>query len=72
MKLITLNCPKCGSRLDVNEDLKSFTCNYCGTTTLIDDEIKRFKYENMEQSGYEFELGRIKAQENQKNKSKKK
>ena len=34
-------CPSCGAKLDVNEDLEKYTCNYCGVTTLLDkDEIK--------------------------------
>lgn len=38
MKLISLKCPSCGSKLDVNSELNSYTCNFCGTTTLLDDE----------------------------------
>lgn len=44
MKLIKLNCPNCNSVLEVNEEMKQFTCNYCGTTTLLDDEIIKVKH----------------------------
>ncbi len=46
MKLIKLECPNCKSILEVNEEMKKFTCNYCGTTTLLDDEIIRVKHYN--------------------------
>ena len=38
MKLVSLKCPSCGAKLEVNESLKKFTCNYCDTTTMLDDE----------------------------------
>ena len=44
MKLIKLTCPNCNSILEVNEEMKQFTCNYCGTTTLLDDEIIKIKH----------------------------
>ena len=34
-------------------------CDYCGTTVLIDDEIKRIEYTNAEEAGYKFEKGRL-------------
>lgn len=44
MKLIKLQCPSCGANLEVNGELKSFTCNFCGTVTLFDDEIIRVEH----------------------------
>ena len=44
MKLVKLECPNCKAKFDVNEDMKKFTCNFCGTTTLLDDEVTRVKY----------------------------
>ena len=44
MKLIELKCPSCGSNLKVNKELKTFTCNFCGTTTLLDDEVVRVEH----------------------------
>jgi len=38
MKLISLKCPSCGAKLEVNESLEKFTCNFCGVTTMLDDE----------------------------------
>ena len=46
MKLVKLECPNCKSVLEVNEEMKKFTCNYCGTTTLLDDEVIRVKHYN--------------------------
>jgi len=43
MKLLKLMCPNCNSILEVNEEMKQFTCNYCGTTSLLDDEIIKVK-----------------------------
>ena len=44
MKLVKLTCPNCNSILEVNDEMKQFTCNYCGTTTLLDDEIIKVKH----------------------------
>ncbi len=38
MKLVKLECPNCNAKLEGSSDLKQFTCNYCGTTTVLDDE----------------------------------
>lgn len=39
MKLLKLECPSCGAQLEINGDLKKFTCNYCGKISLLDEEI---------------------------------
>ena len=57
-----MTCPHCGSALKVDADRKKAFCQYCGTELLIDDEVKRIRYENAEQTGYEFEKGRLRAQ----------
>ncbi len=44
MKLVKLKCPSCGSNLEINKELKAFTCNYCGTTTMVDDEIIKVEH----------------------------
>lgn len=44
MKLLQLRCPSCGAKLSVSSQLKSFTCNFCRTTTLLDDEIIRVEH----------------------------
>ena len=38
MKLITLKCPGCGATLDVNKELETATCNYCGKKIMVEDE----------------------------------
>lgn len=62
MKLVELKCKNCGSLLKANSEDKEMTCKYCGTTFKIDDEIKHIKFDDMEQNGYDFEMGRIRAQ----------
>lgn len=37
--LITLNCPNCGSQLEVNSTEMKTNCKYCGTQILIKDFI---------------------------------
>ena len=39
LKLIKLTCPRCGSKLEANGELKNFTCNYCGNNIFLDDEV---------------------------------
>ena len=43
MKLVSLNCKSCDALLEVNEELKKVTCNYCGTEFMIDNEVKRIE-----------------------------
>lgn len=62
MKLVEMKCKNCGSDLKVEEGADTVTCPYCNVTYKIDDEVKHVKYDDMENSGYEFEKGRIKAQ----------
>lgn len=62
MKLITLKCPNCGSELQVNGELTKATCNFCGATILIDDEVNKVKFVDTKEAGYEFEKGRQQAQ----------
>ena len=38
MKLVKLECPNCNAKLEGSSELKKFTCNYCGTTMVLDDE----------------------------------
>ena len=53
MKLVELDCPKCGAKLQVNEELTKCTCNYCGNEILIDNEQREVKITG----GYEFGYG---------------
>ena len=63
MKLISMSCPSCGAALEVNADLKSGICNYCGRPFAIDPEVIHVQHDVSEDAGYKFEKGRIKAQE---------
>lgn len=63
MKLVEMKCKNCGATLEVSSDVKEAKCKYCHTTFKIDDEVKHIKYDNAEQSGYEFEKGRMRAQQ---------
>ena len=67
MKLVEMKCKNCNAKLEVDEDAKNATCNFCGATFKIDDEVKHIKYDDMEQSGYEFEKGRLRAREEHRN-----
>lgn len=66
MKLLEMKCKNCGALLKVEEDAKYIECQYCNTKYKLDDEVQHIKYDNMEKSGYEFEKGRIRAQQEQK------
>ena len=62
MKLVELECENCGAALKIEEGTDTVNCPYCKASYKIDDEVKHVKYDDMENSGYEFEKGRIKAQ----------
>ena len=62
MKLVEMKCKNCGQMLKVEEGATTITCEYCHTTYSIDDEAQHVKYDNMYESGYEFEKGRMQAQ----------
>lgn len=69
MKLIEMKCKNCGARLKVNSEIKEANCQFCGTIFKMDDEVKHIQYDNVEQAGYEFEKGRIRAQREKLNNS---
>lgn len=66
MKLVEMKCKNCGALLKVEEDAQFINCQYCNTKYKLDDEVQHIKYDDMEKSGYEFEKGRIRAQQEQK------
>lgn len=66
MKLLEMKCKNCGALLKVEEDAKYIECQYCNTKYKLDDEVQHIRYDDMEKSGYEFEKGRIRAQQEQK------
>lgn len=64
MRLVSLICPNCSSPVEANEKLTKCTCNYCGTTFLIDDEAQkvRVSFDDMKKAGFDFERGRYDAE----------
>lgn len=62
MKLVEMKCTNCGAKLKVNPDSSDVTCKYCRANFKFDDGVKKVKFDDMEQSGYEFEKGRLRAQ----------
>ena len=66
MKLVELKCKNCGAILEVDEGVKDITCKYCRASFKLDDEVQHIQYDNMHESGYEFEKGRIQAQNEEK------
>lgn len=43
MKLIKLKCQGCGAVIKLNNGMKEVTCDYCGNTYLVDDEVERLE-----------------------------
>ena len=67
MKLIEMRCKNCGAMLNVEENSVDIVCNYCGAKFKLDDEVQHVKYDDMEQAGYEFEMGKIRARQEHNN-----
>lgn len=63
MKLVEMKCKNCGAKLEVEENINDINCQYCHAHYKLDDEVKHVQYDNMEQSGYDFEKGRLRAQQ---------
>lgn len=63
MRLVSMVCPQCGGTLEVPENTKQAQCPFCNTTVMIDDEVKHVQFDNSKQAGYDFEKGRIAAQQ---------
>ena len=61
MKLVDMTCPHCNAHLKVDTENGKAVCEHCGATILIDAEVKRVRYENAEDAGYQFEKGRQRA-----------
>ena len=62
MKIVSMVCPNCGASIQVDADKKNLTCNYCGNNLYLDDEVQHIQYDNAEETGYQFEKGRQRAQ----------
>ncbi len=61
MRLKTMTCPNCGSKVRIEKNNKFLTCDYCGNTLFIDEEEDQIPYADPEKAGYEFEKGRQRA-----------
>lgn len=59
MKLKELKCENCGADLKINSETKEVKCEYCHTKFKVDHGMF---FEDMEQAGYEFEKGKLRAQ----------
>ena len=76
MKLITLNCPRCGADLNVEAGRKYIFCEYCGQKIYIDDEVQRsehteninYTYRNIDEAKIREADARIKEAELQERK----
>lgn len=38
MNFVQMKCPNCGADLEVENDIDSFYCKYCGTKIVIEDQ----------------------------------
>ena len=62
MKLINMRCPNCNAYLQIKEGIHQYKCEHCASTFLVDEEVKKTRIDNAENTGYQFEKGRMKAQ----------
>lgn len=44
VKLIEVKCPNCNASLNVDENKKNVSCDYCGTNFVLDDNVVRVKH----------------------------
>ena len=63
MRLVSMTCPNCGAQLQVDIDRTQVYCENCGTKLLMQDDVHHIVYDNAEDAGYRFEMGRLRAQE---------
>ena len=50
IKLISVKCPDCGARLDIEEGRKMAFCSYCGAKILIKDE-NEYTFRHIDETG---------------------
>ena len=63
MKLVSMVCPQCGGTLQLPVGTKQTQCPFCNTGVMLDDEVQHIQFDNTKQAGYDFEKGRIEAQQ---------
>lgn len=61
MKLVEMKCKNCGAVLQAKLGTTDIHCDHCKANYKLDDEVKRVKYVDMENAGYEYEKGRLRA-----------
>lgn len=57
-----MSCPHCGAQLRVDSEQQHVQCEYCDSILLIDNEQRHTQFDNSEEAGYRFEMGRQRAQ----------
>ena len=63
MEVRKIKCPNCGADMTCDSSNLLVECEYCGGVVQIQNEIKKSMPEiDAEQSGYDFEKGRQRAQ----------
>lgn len=69
MRVETITCPNCGASITPDPHRKIVFCPYCDTAIRIEDDgnVDEIK-ENAQEIGYQFEKGRIRAQEEKQQK----
>ena len=64
MELTGMNCPHCGGALEIPDGARQVKCSYCDSVVAIDrEEPPTASPEENERAGYDFEKGRIRAQQ---------
>lgn len=66
MKVINLTCPGCGAQMIMKPGGKEAVCEYCGHKMLVEDE------QSKEQAAYERKMGVLRANEEMKERQKRK
>lgn len=63
MKLVKMICPNCGGALEASDTSKQAKCPFCDSVIAVDDEVRHIQFDNTEKAGYDFEQGRMRAQQ---------
>lgn len=63
MKLVKMICPNCGGTLEVSDTSKQAKCPFCDSVIAVDDEVRHIQFDNTEKAGFDFEQGRMRAQQ---------
>ena len=66
MKLDGLQCPACGGIIHITGRQEITECPFCGVSVALNDEKIHIVHDDMEQAGYAFEKGRMRAREEAK------